>query len=195
MNLGRVANINVFRKIRQLESLAKPGSLLVRSNLAQFPRFTSSFANLNRCAIPNVNSYAKCRILSKLPSQSAIGVIQTRAVSAHGDHVRLWVVERLVSISLLTLIPLALVTEYKLCDVLMAVAVIMHTHWGLEAIILDYARPIVVGPIVPKVAFFTLYLLSAATLAGLLVLVYNGPGISKVIKQGWAIGKERSKEK
>ena len=62
---------------------------------------------------------------------------------------------------------------------------------GLEAIIVDYARPIVVGPVVPKVLMTSLYLLSALTLAGLLVLVYNGPGISKVIKQGWAIGKDK----
>lgn len=62
---------------------------------------------------------------------------------------------------------------------------------GLEAIILDYARPIIVGTLVPKVAFFMLNLLSAATLAGLLVLIYNGPGLAKIIKDGWAIGKDR----
>jgi succinate dehydrogenase (ubiquinone) membrane anchor subunit len=61
----------------------------------------------------------------------------------------------------------------------------------LEAIILDYARPIVVGTLVPKVAFFMLNLLSAVTLAGLLVLIYNGPGLTKAIKNGWAIGKDR----
>lgn len=61
----------------------------------------------------------------------------------------------------------------------------------MEAIIIDYARPIVVGPVLPKILFVSLYLVSALTLAGLLVLVYNGPGISKVIKQGWAIGKDK----
>ena len=62
---------------------------------------------------------------------------------------------------------------------------------GLEAIIVDYARPIVVGPVVPKVLMASLYAISALTLAGLLVLIYNGPGISKSIKQGWAIGKDK----
>lgn len=64
---------------------------------------------------------------------------------------------------------------------------------GLEAIVLDYARPIVVGTVIPKVAFLAVYLLSAATLAGLFVLIYNGPGLTKVIKHGWAIGKERKR--
>lgn len=65
---------------------------------------------------------------------------------------------------------------------------------GLEAIIVDYARPLVVGPVVPKALFFLLYVTSAVTLAGLLVLAINGPGITKVIKQGWAIGQEPAKE-
>lgn len=64
---------------------------------------------------------------------------------------------------------------------------------GLEAIIVDYARPIVVGTIVPKVATLMLNLLSAATLAGLLLLIYNGPGLAKVIKQGWAISGDKRK--
>lgn len=195
MNLGRVANINIFRKVRQLETLVKPGSLLqaCRCNPTYFPKSTSSLANLNRCITPNANNYSKCRILSKLPAQSTVSVTQTRAASTQGDHVRLWLIERMVSASFLSLIPAALLFESKFIDIILASAIVMHTHWGLEAIILDYARPIVVGTIVPKVAFLLLNLLSAATLAGLLVLIYNGPGITKVIKHGWAIGKNREK--
>lgn len=195
MNLGRVANINIFRKIRQLETLVKPGGLLqvCRCNPAQLPKSTSSLANLNRGITPVTNNYPKCRILSKLPVQSTISVTQTRAASVQGDHVRLWLIERIVSASFLSLIPAALLFESKFIDVLLAAAVVMHTHWGLEAIVIDYARPIVVGPLVPKVAFLLLNLLSAATLAGLLVLIYNGPGLTKVIKNGWEIGKDREK--
>lgn len=65
----------------------------------------------------------------------------------------------------------------------------------MEAIIVDYVRPSVVGPVAPKVAFLMLNLLSIATLAGLFVLIYNGPGIMNIIKQGWAIGKDREKQK
>lgn len=68
---------------------------------------------------------------------------------------------------------------------------IILLHRGLEAIIVDYVRPIVVGTLVPKVAFLMLNLLSVATLAGLFVLIYNGPGLTKTIKNGWAIGKDR----
>jgi len=194
MNFGRVANINIFRKVRQLETLVKPGGLLVRScNPTQFPKSTSSLTNLNRSVIPNASNYPKSRVLSKLSVQSTVSMTQTRAASAHGDHVRLWVIERMVSASFLSLIPAALLFDSKFIDILLAAAIVIHTHWGLEAIILDYARPIVVGTLVPKLAFLMLNLLSAATLAGLFVLIYNGPGLTKIVKHGWAIGKDRQK--
>lgn len=52
-----------------------------------------------------------------------------------------------------------------------------------------------VGTLVPKVAFFMLNIVSAATLAGLLLLIYNGPGLAKIIKQGWAIGQPKDESK
>lgn len=55
---------------------------------------------------------------------------QTRAASAyHGDHVRTWVMERLVSVSLLALIPTALLCENKVIDMALAIAIVMHSHW------------------------------------------------------------------
>lgn len=49
------------------ETLIKPGGLLARScNPTQFPKSTSSLANLSRPVIPNASNYPKCRILSKV---------------------------------------------------------------------------------------------------------------------------------
>ncbi|XP_011867906.1 PREDICTED: putative succinate dehydrogenase [ubiquinone] cytochrome b small subunit, mitochondrial [Vollenhovia emeryi] len=193
MNFGRVASINVFRKVQQLETLVKPGGLLVRScNRTQFPKSASSLASLNRSVIARASN-PKCHVLSKLPAQLTVSIAQTRAASAHGDHVRLWMMEKIVSASFLALIPAALVFENKFFDILLAVAIVTHTHWGVEAIVVDYVRPVIVGNFVPKVAIFMLTLLSAATLAGLLVLIYNGPGLTKIVKNGWAVGKDRQK--
>ncbi|KAL7298268.1 succinate dehydrogenase [ubiquinone] cytochrome b small subunit, mitochondrial [Trichogramma pretiosum] len=118
-------------------------------------------------------------------------LIQKRSMSSHGDHVNIWKLERVVSAAFVPLLPLCLILENPILDGALAILSVIHVHWGLEAIIVDYARPIVVGPIVPKVCMAALYALSAVTLAGLLVLIYNGPGISKAIKQGWAIGKDK----
>lgn len=59
----------------------------------------------------------------------------------------------------------------------------------MEAVITDYARPIVVGPVLPKILHFTLLMISAVTLCGLFVLINDGPGVSRAVKDIWAIGK------
>lgn len=66
---------------------------------------------------------------------------------------------------------------------------------GLEAIVVDYARPIIMGTVLPKILHLLLSFLSVVTLAGLIVLIYNGPGISKTVKNVWNIGKEEVAQK
>lgn len=55
--------------------------------------------------------------------------------------------------------------------------------------ITDYARPSILGPVLPKILHFSLLLASAVTLCGLFVLINNGPGVSRAVKDAWAIGK------
>ncbi|NP_001165803.1 succinate dehydrogenase [ubiquinone] cytochrome b small subunit, mitochondrial isoform X1 [Nasonia vitripennis] len=190
--LGRIANLTTLRNLTGLSrSLVKQGNI---SNLRCYstklaaPMYSGQFSCLpKQITLKN----ALCPTSSQLTKITANSLIQTRSQSTHGDHVNLWKLERIVSAAFVPLLPLCLMLDNPVLDGLLAVLSVIHVHWGLEAIILDYARPIVVGPIVPKVCFVALYLVSALTLAGLLVLVYNGPGISKVIKQGWSIGKDK----
>jgi len=105
-----------------------------------------------------------------------------------GDHARLWQVERLFSAAFIALLPGMVILQNPIVDGLFALLVVMHAHWGLEAVVVDYARPSVVGPILPKVAHLALYIFSAVTLVGLLALIYNGPGIGKTVHNFWAIG-------
>lgn len=58
---------------------------------------------------------------------------------------------------------------------------------GIEAMITDYVRPSIVGNVVPKLAHFTLLLLSMASLGGLFYMIYNDIGIAKSIKKLWAV--------
>ena len=66
----------------------------------------------------------------------------------------------------------------------------IYAYRGLEAIITDYARPSVVGPVLPKILHLSLFIISAVTLCGLFVLINNGPGVSRAVKDAWAIGKK-----
>jgi len=52
-----------------------------------------------------------------------------REMSAGGDHVKLWTAERLLSVGLLGLIPAAFISPSPIMDYLLAVSLVMHSHW------------------------------------------------------------------
>lgn len=129
------------------------------------------------------------------PSQWLLKPTQIRAIQVTpvnrsaegGNHVTLWTAERALSLGLLGLIPIAFIVPSQGADALLAVSIVMHQHWGLEAIVTDYVRPIMFGSTIPKVAHGVLLLFSAATLGGLFYFIYNDIGIVNSIKKLWAI--------
>lgn len=58
---------------------------------------------------------------------------------------------------------------------------------GLEAVVVDYIRPILFGHTIPKIAHGLLILLSATTLGGLFYFIYHDIGIANSIRKIWAI--------
>uniref|UniRef100_A0A7R9I680 Succinate dehydrogenase [ubiquinone] cytochrome b small subunit n=1 Tax=Timema bartmani TaxID=61472 RepID=A0A7R9I680_9NEOP len=108
----------------------------------------------------------------------------TPALSSH-DHTKLWTAERALSASLLPLFPAALLYPCQALDCALAITLVMHNHWGVEANVVDYIRPKMFGPIIPKVAIFGLYGLSIATLAGLFYFIFNDVGIASFIRMFW----------
>jgi len=140
---------------------------------------------------PIVNKSMIEQFLLKKPVQQVIRPIQTTAVrqsaAQGGSHVTLWTIERGLSVGLLALIPVAFIFPSPATDALLAVSIVMHQHWGLEAIVTDYVRPIIFGNTIPKVAHGILILFSAATLAGLFYFIHNDIGIVNSIKKLWAI--------
>lgn len=57
---------------------------------------------------------------------------------------------------------------------------------GIEAIVIDYIRPIIFGSFVPRVALISLYVVSAATLGGLLYFNFSNIGISRAVRRLWS---------
>uniref|UniRef100_A0A2M4AHU1 Succinate dehydrogenase [ubiquinone] cytochrome b small subunit n=1 Tax=Anopheles triannulatus TaxID=58253 RepID=A0A2M4AHU1_9DIPT len=106
--------------------------------------------------------------------------------SSAGNHVTLWNAERVVSAALLGVVPFGIMFPSFTGDTLIAVSVVMHQHWGLEAIVTDYVRPILFGTTVPKLAHGLLLIVSAATLGGLFYFNYNDVGIAGCVKKIWA---------
>lgn len=109
-------------------------------------------------------------------------LLPKRGLSAQHDHSRLWVIEKAVSAGLLAIIPAAFLIQSEVLDYLLAVSIVAHCHWGFEAIVIDYIRPSICGPVIPKVAVASVYLVSIIALAGLFYLNYSDVGLSTAIK-------------
>jgi len=133
------------------------------------------------------NSQNNNGILSATAITKSSSVISTRPMSGHGDHVKLWTAERILSGALVPIIPLALIMPCAPLDCLLAFGLTVHSHWGIEAIVVDYVRPSVFGETIPKVAVAMVYGLSAMTLGGLFYFIYADVGIGQAIRLLWKL--------
>ncbi|XP_057338372.1 succinate dehydrogenase [ubiquinone] cytochrome b small subunit, mitochondrial [Microplitis mediator] len=144
---------------------------------------TSFTKNVSRLSLQSINQ------LKRFPGAINAFASQIRS-SSTGDHVRLWQLERIASAAFIVLFPACFLLQNAVVDLLFSTLLVVHTHWGLEALIVDYARPAIVGPILPKALMGLLYVISVATLAGLGALIYNGPGVSGSVKKIWEMGQK-----
>ncbi|KAJ9589725.1 hypothetical protein L9F63_017064 [Diploptera punctata] len=114
--------------------------------------------------------------------------LSPKNMSSHGhDHSKMWTIERAVAVSMLGIVPTAFLFPSGLMDTILAVVVVMHNHWGWEAVMVDYVRPSVFGTMIPKIAIGSVYALSIATLAGLMFFINGDVGIVNAIKMFWRL--------
>lgn len=88
---------------------------------------------------------------------------------------------------MLGILPAALAFPSKTLDTLLAITVVMHAHWGIEACVVDYVRPVIFGSVIPKIAPFLVIAYSALVLGGLLYFINTDIGISQTVRKFWAI--------
>lgn len=110
-----------------------------------------------------------------------------RFSAAGGSHTALWTAEKALSAVLIGLLPGAIACPSQALDTLLAVSIVMHGHWGLEACVTDYIRAAIFGSTIPKLAHILLLAVSATTLAGLLYFIYTDIGIGNAIRKLWAV--------
>ncbi|XP_071447616.1 succinate dehydrogenase [ubiquinone] cytochrome b small subunit, mitochondrial [Hetaerina americana] len=103
------------------------------------------------------------------------------------DYPKLWTVERTISIGMLALVPGAFIFPSPAMDYLLALTLVMHSHWGIEAIIKDYIRPRVVGALLANLSMGTLYILSIAALGSLCYFSYTDVGLVGLVKMLWKL--------
>ncbi|XP_012675668.1 succinate dehydrogenase [ubiquinone] cytochrome b small subunit B, mitochondrial [Clupea harengus] len=112
------------------------------------------------------------KIHTSTPSYSGSG---SKAASLH------WTGERLVSIILLGLGPLAYFCPGPLVDYPLAATLALHGHWGIGQVLTDYVH----GDSKIKMANTSLFILSTVTFAGLCYFNYNDVGICKAVALLW----------
>ncbi|KAJ3649813.1 hypothetical protein Zmor_021533 [Zophobas morio] len=184
-----MALASILRNASRVQAGALPRFFFKPASVAVNRNFSSSlcpnYATFNKNSNLNLGLF--------VPHSKILIAPQARMMS--GDHSRLWPIEKALSVSLLVLVPAAIASPHFILDNLLAVAAVAHFHWGLEAVVIDYARPIVVGNVLAKLALFLLYIISATTLGGLIYYNVNEDGIGQTIRQFWAIkgsGKEKT---
>uniref|UniRef100_UPI001ED8165E succinate dehydrogenase [ubiquinone] cytochrome b small subunit B, mitochondrial n=1 Tax=Scatophagus argus TaxID=75038 RepID=UPI001ED8165E len=100
----------------------------------------------------------------------------TKAASLH------WTAERVLSILLLAMGPVAYFNPSPVMDYSLAAALTLHGHWGIGQVLTDYVH----GDTKIKIANAGLFLLSTVTFAGLCYFNYNDVGICKAIALLWS---------
>jgi succinate dehydrogenase (ubiquinone) membrane anchor subunit len=85
------------------------------------------------------------------------------------------------------LLPITFLVPNAPLEALLAFCLTLHSHWGIEAIVIDYVRPSVFGSVIPKLALGAVYGLSALTLGGLLYFIYSDVGMVTAIKMLWKL--------
>ncbi|CAH1162757.1 unnamed protein product [Phaedon cochleariae] len=128
----------------------------------------------------------KSKVISPLYRKINLPIVKR---SMSGDHSKLWPIEKAVSVILLGVVPATFLTPNVVLDDMFAVLTVVHFHWGLEACVVDYIRPILFGAALPKISLGLLYLISAATLGGLLYYNHHCGGIGQTVRQFWEIKK------
>jgi succinate dehydrogenase (ubiquinone) membrane anchor subunit len=158
----------------------------------------SSVASLQSGNLPFLNNHRGVTLNQNqsLLSNELVRKISVSPVRMSGglSHVTIWQWERILGIGMLGIIPAAIAYPSQIGDVAMAVTMVVHAHWGLDAIVTDYIRPILFGNLIPPMAHGFLLLFSAATLGGLFLMIYNDVGIAKTIRNFWAIKPYEKKE-
>lgn len=101
--------------------------------------------------------------------------------TAH-KHDKLWKYERYLSLGLLGVLPAAAVVSHPIMDYAVALSLVVHVHWGVEAIVTDYVRPSIFGPTIVKFSIALVYVLSSLALGGLFMFNYTDIGITQATR-------------
>ncbi|XP_015925357.1 succinate dehydrogenase [ubiquinone] cytochrome b small subunit 2 [Parasteatoda tepidariorum] len=145
-------------------------------------KLSSTFFRTSWTPIHSSSSHKQC-----LQSSLQSSLTSVRAMSSDHSHSKIWTIERFLSAGLIGLLPLSLAYPNPALDYALALALVVHVHWGVEAIAVDYLRPSVVGATLAKASVLGVYALSVITLGGLFYFNYNDVGLCQAMRMLWKL--------
>jgi len=141
---------------------------------------------LSKSCFRTTNSLLRNSLQRQLP-QLSFATSSVRPSS--GDHVRMWTAERVVSIAQIPAILIPFIHTTPVTDALFCTLAVLHSHWGIEAIVVDYIRPSLFNgsTVIPNIAVALVWALSAFTLGALYYFAYTDVGVVNAIKMLWKL--------
>eukprot|EP00088_Acartia_fossae_P019371 TRINITY_DN21304_c0_g1_i1.p1 TRINITY_DN21304_c0_g1~~TRINITY_DN21304_c0_g1_i1.p1 ORF type:complete len:160 (-),score=34.48 TRINITY_DN21304_c0_g1_i1:813-1265(-) len=135
---------------------------------------------------------AGARSSALIPSTQHLPVTSfstTLSKRSSGDHVKMWTAERLVSIAQIPICIVPFMWTNPINDAIFCTLAVLHSHWGIEAIVVDYIRPSLFNgsTVIPNIAVSLVWALSAFTLGALYYFNYTDVGIINAIKMLWRL--------
>jgi len=132
------------------------------------------------------NSLVRTKLSRQLPQLS---FATSSVMQSSGDHVRMWTAEKVVSLAQVPAIIIPFLHTTPATDALFCTLAVLHSHWGIEAIVVDYIRPSLFNgsTVIPNICVALVWALSAFTLGALYYFAYTDVGIVNAIKMLWKL--------
>lgn len=141
------------------------------------PLFYQSTLLVRPLAVPHKHQEQPYLLTARIhSSQNLQASSNSKAASLH------WTAERMLSVLLLAMGPVAYFNPGPVIDYSLAAALTLHGHWGLGQVLTDYVH----GDTKIKMANAALFLLSTITFTGLCYFNYNDVGICKAVALLWS---------
>jgi len=150
----------------------------------------TKFVALQNQQLTTVASAGSSILSSKVNKFSAASHFSTtpaRTMSGMIDHATMWKAERVVSAAQIPAFIVPFIWTTPVTDAIFCTLLVVHSHWGIEAIVVDYIRPKLFGgsTVIPNICVALVWALSAVTLGGLFYFNYTDVGIVNAIKMLW----------
>jgi len=182
----------MFCATSRLSSSACLQTALKRSAAAIAARngANTKFVALQNQQLTTVASAGSSILSSKVNKFSAASHFSTtpaRTMSGMIDHATMWKAERVVSAAQIPAFIVPFIWTTPVTDAIFCTLLVVHSHWGIEAIVVDYIRPKLFGgsTVIPNICVALVWALSAVTLGGLFYFNYTDVGIVNAIKMLW----------